>query len=504
MIEGGKWQFWIDRGGTFTDIVAQRPDGKLLTLKLLSENERYADASLEGIHRVLDDPDNIAFSEYPLAAVKMGTTVATNALLERKGEPLALVITRGFGDALRIGYQNRPDIFAREIVLPDMLYRQVVEIDERMAVDGTLLKLLDHEKVKAQLEAVFQQDIKAIAIVLMHGYRYPEHEKTIATIAAQIGFTQISVSHESAPLIRLVSRGDTTVVDAYLTPLLRRYVDQVDQALSRKHADMRLLFMQSHGGLTEADRFHGRNSILSGPAGGVVAMAKAGTAIGCNKLIGFDMGGTSTDVSLYAGNFERVYETEVAGIRMRAPMMRIETVAAGGGSRLWFRDDRLQVGPDSAGADPGPACYRRNGPLSVTDANLLLGRISEQFFPQVFGPAGDQPLDMAATRNAFDELASLVNAGKNENKSAADVAEGFLTVAVENMANAIKTVSIQRGHDAQEFALYCFGGAGGQLCCRVAESIGISRILIHPQAGVLSALGMGQAEIRDLRLQTVS
>lgn len=504
MTEEKKWQFWIDRGGTFTDVVAQRPDGQIQSLKLLSENERYTDASLEGIRRVLDDPDNLAFSKYPLAAVKMGTTVATNALLERKGEPLALIITRGFGDALRIGYQNRPDIFAREIVLPEMLYSQVVEIDERMAADGTLLVPLDQEKIQAQLEAVFAQGIKALAIVLMHGYRYPDHEKTIAAIAARIGFAQISVSHESAPLIRLVSRGDTTVVDAYLTPLLRRYVDRIDHALTRKHPDMRLLFMQSHGGLTEAHRFHGRNSILSGPAGGVVAMAKAGAAAGCDRLIAFDMGGTSTDVSLYAGDYERVFETEIAGIRMRAPMMRIETVAAGGGSRLRFLDDRLQVGPESAGADPGPACYRRNGPLCITDANLLLGRISEKFFPLVFGPAGDQSLDINATRKAFDKLAGRIKAETGGGKSAEEVAEGFLTVAVENMANAIKTVSVQRGHDAQEFALYCFGGAGGQLCCRVADSLGMRRILIHPQAGVLSALGMGLAEIRDLRQQTVS
>ena len=504
MTEQKNWQFWIDRGGTFTDVVARRPDGQIQTLKLLSENDRYADASLEGIRRVLGDPENLAFREHSLAAVKMGTTVATNALLERKGEPLALVITRGFGDALRIGYQNRPDIFAREIVLPDMLYRQVVEIDERMAADGTLLTPVDQEKVQAQLESVFQQGIKALAIVLMHGYRYPEHEKAIASIAAHIGFTQISVSHESAPLIRLVSRGDTTVVDAYLTPLLRRYVDRIDHALNQKYRDMRLLFMQSHGGLTEAHRFHGRNSILSGPAGGVVAMAKAGTATGFDSLIAFDMGGTSTDVSLYAGEYERVYETEVAGVRMRAPMMRIETVAAGGGSRLRFRDGRLQVGPDSAGADPGPACYRGNGPLCVTDANLLLGRISEKFFPMVFGPAGKQSLDIGATRKAFKKLAGQFSADTGIKKSAEKIAEGFLTVAVENMANAIKTVSVQRGHDAQEFALYCFGGAGGQLACRVADSLGMRRILIHPQAGVLSALGMGLAEIRDLRQQTVS
>ncbi|MCH8219938.1 MAG: hydantoinase B/oxoprolinase family protein [Proteobacteria bacterium] len=504
MTDEGTWQFWIDRGGTFTDVVARRPDGQIQTLKLLSENDQYADASLEGIRRILDDPDNLEFRAHPLAAVKMGTTVATNALLERKGEPLALIITRGFGDALRIGYQNRPDIFAREIVLPDMLYSQVVEIDERVAADGTLLVPLDQEKVQAQLEAVFEQGIQALAIVLMHGYRYPDHEKTIAAIAGRIGFAQISVSHESAPLIRLVSRGDTTVVDAYLTPLLRRYVDRIDHALKRKHPDMRLLFMQSHGGLTEAHRFHGRNSILSGPAGGVVAMAKAGTATGCDRLIAFDMGGTSTDVSLYAGDYERVYETEVAGVRMRAPMMRIETVAAGGGSRLRFRDERLQVGPESAGADPGPACYRRNGPLCVTDANLLLGRLSEKFFPMVFGPAGNQSLDIGATRKAFAKLTGRINAETGGGKSAEEVAEGFLTIAVENMANAIKTVSVQRGHDAQEFALYCFGGAGGQLCCRVADSLGMRRILIHPQAGVLSALGMGLAEIRDLRQQTVS
>ncbi len=434
-----------------------------------------------------------------IGAVKMGTTVATNALLERKGDRVVLAITRGFADALRIGTQNRPKLFARRIVLPSMLYERVIEIDERIDAHGAVLTPLDEEAARVALADAFAAGIRAVAIVLLHGYRHAEHERRLAAIAADIGFTQISVSHRVSPLMKLVPRGDTTVVDAYLSPILRRYVDRMEAAMG----GARLMFMQSNGGLTDAALFQGKDAILSGPAGGVVGMARTAEAAGFSKVIGFDMGGTSTDVSHYDGSFERAFETQVAGVRMRAPMLRIHTVAAGGGSILRFDGTRLRVGPESAGAAPGPACYRRGGPLTVTDANVLLGRIQPAHFPAVFGRGGDQPLDAAAVSEKFAALASEIAAATGETPSPEAVAEGCLTIAVENMANAIKTISVQRGYDVTRYLLNCFGGAGGQHACAIADTLGITRVLIHPLAGVLSAYGMGLAEIRALREQTV-
>jgi 5-oxoprolinase (ATP-hydrolysing) len=497
------WQFWIDRGGTFTDVVARRPDGALLTKKLLSENPgRYADAGAQAVRELL--AGHTAFGA-AIDAVKMGTTVATNALLERRGDRTLLVITRGFGDALRIGYQNRPDIFARRIVLPELLYERVVEADERIDAHGEVLRALDEAALEAELAAAHAAGIRAVAVVFMHGYRYPQHERAAAAIAGRIGYTQISASHEVSPLMKLVSRGDTTVVDAYLSPMLRRYVDSVSRELgpAADGGARRLLFMQSHGGLTDAACFRGKDAILSGPAGGVVGMARAAAAAGMSRVIGFDMGGTSTDVSLYDGAYERAWVSEVAGVRLRAPMMRIHTIAAGGGSLLRFADGRFQVGPESAGADPGPACYRRGGPLTITDANVLLGRIPAAFFPRVFGPAGDEPVDREAATQAFGALTADVSAQTGRGWGAEEVAEGFLRVAVENMANAIRRVSLQRGRDVTEYGLCCFGGAAGQHACLVADALGMTRVLIHPLAGVLSAYGMGLAELRSLRQRAV-
>ena len=490
------WQFWIDRGGTFTDIVARRPDGTLATHKLLSENPgRYQDAALAGIREILCLGKDQAIPAGRIDAVKMGTTVATNALLERKGSPTVLLITRGFRDALRIAYQNRPRIFDRRIVLPEMLYSKVVEVEERVGAHGDIVVSLDESTTLEDLRKAYHEGFRSIAIVFMHGYRFPEHEAKVAAMAQDIGFTQISVSHRVSPLMKLVGRGDTTVVDAYLSPILRRYVDEVAGEL----AGVRVFFMQSNGGLTDARRFQGKDAILSGPAGGIVGAARTCAAAGFERIIGFDMGGTSTDVSHYAGEFERELETRVAGVRMRAPMMSIHTVAAGGGSILHFDGARYRVGPDSAGASPGPACYRRGGPLTVTDANVMLGKIQPGFFPKLFGAAGNEALDFHAVKNQFAELTAQIADGR----APEEVAEGFVQIAVGNMANAIKHISVQRGHDVTQYTLACFGGAAGQHACLVADALGMTRVFIHPLAGVLSAYGMGLADQVAMRSRAV-
>jgi 5-oxoprolinase (ATP-hydrolysing) len=495
-----RWQFWIDRGGTFTDIVARRPDGTLLTHKLLSENpEQYPDAAVAGIKLLLGIAADAVISPQVVDAVKMGTTVATNALLERKGDPTALLITRGFRDALSIAYQNRPRLFDRHIVLPELLYRQVIEIDERISAHGDVITPLDIAQAEHDLQQLFAVGIRSVAIVLMHGYRYTQHEATLASLAEKIGFTQISVSHLVSPLMKLVSRGDTTVVDAYLSPILRRYVDQVAGQMN----GVRLLFMQSNGGLTDAHRFQGKDSILSGPAGGIVGMAGTAKTAGFDKIIGFDMGGTSTDVSHYAGEFEREFETQVAGVRMRAPMMSIHTVAAGGGSILHFDGSRYRVGPDSAGANPGPTSYRRGGPLAVTDCNVMVGKIQPEYFPAVFGPQANAALDRAAVVQKFTEMADLIYSQTGNRRTPEEVAEGFIDIAVGNMANAIKFISVQRGHDVTGYTLSTFGGAGGQHACLVADALGMTRVFAHPFAGVLSAYGMGLADQTAMREQAM-
>jgi len=494
------WQFWIDRGGTFTDLVARKPDGSYLTHKVLSENpERYQDAALQGIRELLGLAADEPIPAEKIEVIKMGTTVATNALLERKGDRTALVITQGFHDALRIGYQARPDIFAQHIVLPELLYERVVEVDERLLADGSELKPVDIEALRPELEAVYADGIRGCAIVLVHGYRYPEHENQVADLAREIGFTQVSVSHQVSPLIKLVGRGDTTVVDAYLSPILKRYVNQVASELG----DVRLMFMKSNGGLTDARLFEGKDAILSGPAGGIVACARTAQLAGFDKIVGFDMGGTSTDVCHYAGEFERSFETVVAGVRMRVPMMNIHTVAAGGGSVLHFDGGRYRVGPDSAGANPGPAAYRRGGPLTVTDCNVMLGKLQPRFFPQVFGLQADQPLDFDVVQTQFTELAEEISQETGDRRTPQEVADGFLKIAVENMANAIKYISVQRGYDVTQYVMNCFGGAGGQHACLVADALGMKKILIHPFAGVLSAYGMGLADMTTMREQTV-
>ncbi|HEX3210831.1 MAG TPA: hydantoinase/oxoprolinase family protein, partial [Geminicoccaceae bacterium] len=490
------WQFWIDRGGTFTDVIGRAPDGALKIVKLLSEHpERYDDAALEGIGELLGLAPGEPLPAAEIDAVKMGTTVATNALLERRGAPTVLAITRGFGDALRIGYQHRPDIFARRILLPKLLYDAVIEIDERVRADGTVERPVDLGRARLELEAVFAGGYRALAIVLVHGYRYEAHETALAALAREIGFTQVSVSHQVSPLMKLVGRGDTTVVDAYLSPLLRRYVDQVARALG----DVRLMFMQSSGGLVDAHLFQGKDAILSGPAGGIVGAVRVAALAGFERIITFDMGGTSTDVAHYAGEYERTFESEVAGVRMRAPMMAIHTVAAGGGSILAFDGARFRVGPESAGADPGPACYRKGGPLTVTDANVLVGKLHPRFFPNVFGPTGDQPLDGEVVRDAFANLAAEVEGARGIRRTPEELAHGCLAIAVDNMANAIKKISIQRGHDISGYVLCCFGGAAGQHACWVADSLGLKRVLVHPLASVLSAYGMGLADVRAIR-----
>ncbi|MEO0487484.1 MAG: hydantoinase B/oxoprolinase family protein [Pseudomonadota bacterium] len=487
----GAWEFWIDRGGTFTDIVARRPSGTLVTHKLLSENpEVYADAAVQGIHDLMGTKD---LPDGAISAVKMGTTVATNALLERKGDPTLLLITQGFGDLLRLGYQTRPRLFDLHIRRPDPLYDRVAEVPERLDAAGAVIRPLDLVAAKHALQDAFDAGLRAVAIAFMHAHVNPDHEARTAEIAREIGFTQISVSYQTSRLAKLVGRGDTTVVDAYLSPKLRRYVDQVAGALDLGRATGALLFMQSSGGLADATAFQGKDAILSGPAGGIVGMAETGRDAGLGKLIGFDMGGTSTDVSHFAGRYERTFETEVAGVRMRAPMMDIHTVAAGGGSICSYRDGRFQVGPESAGADPGPAAYRRGGPLTVTDCNVLLGKLQPQHFPAVFGPGADAPLDRDAVAARFAEITQDVE------MSVEDAAEGFIRIAVDNMANAIKKISVERGHDVSDYTLQCFGGAGGQHACLVAEALGMSRVMIHPFAGVLSAYGMGLADIRAIR-----
>jgi 5-oxoprolinase (ATP-hydrolysing) len=535
-----RWDFWIDRGGTFTDVVGRRPDGSLHAHKLLSENpEAYADAAVQGIRDLLGLKTGEAIPAGRVGAVKMGTTVATNALLERKGDQVLLLVTKGFGDALKIGYQARPKIFAREIIKPDMLYERVAEVDERVRADGTVEKEPDLAAVQRELAAAKADGIAAVAIVFMHAYRFPGHERAVATLAREMGFAQVSVSHEVSPLIKLVGRGDTTVVDAYLSPILRRYVAQVGSemaagtsspsprwgegrgegvmapeghdpphpARSARHPlppgerdeRIRLMFMMSSGGLTAAELFQGKDAILSGPAGGAVGMAETGKQAGFHRLIGFDMGGTSTDVSHYDGEYERAFETEVAGVRMRAPMMLIHTVAAGGGSILHYDGTRFRVGPDSAGAKPGPKCYRRDGPLAVTDANVMVGKLIPDFFPKIFGPHQNLPLDAHAVRLAFTDLAQQVGDGRKPE----EVADGFVKIAVENMANAIKKISVQRGYDVTRYALNCFGGAGGQHACLVADALGMTKVLIHPFSSLLSAYGMGLADIRATREQAI-
>ncbi|HWT57394.1 MAG TPA: hydantoinase B/oxoprolinase family protein [Rhizobium sp.] len=498
---GGQWDFWIDRGGTFTDIVARRPDGSLIAHKLLSENpEAYRDPAVHGIRELLGLKAGDPIPSERIGAVKMGTTVATNALLERKGDPTLLVTTKGFRDALEIGYQARADIFAKKIVKPELLYAGVIEADERVLADGTVERPLDEDSLRQALEAAYVEGLRAVAIVFMHAYRYPEHEQRAAAIARTIGFTQISPSHVVSPLIKLVGRGDTAVVDAYLSPVLRRYVDQVATELGAVEGQgPKLMFMQSSGGLTDAHLFQGKDAILSGPAGGVVGAVEVSRIAGFGQMIGFDMGGTSTDVSHYDGELERAFETEVAGVRMRAPMMKIHTVAAGGGSILSFDGSRFRVGPESAGATPGPKSYRRGGPLTVTDANIMTGKLLPEFFPAIFGPGQDQPLDAEAVHTAFAEMAKTIGGGR----TAEDAADGFLAIAVENMANAIKKISVQRGYDVSGYALTCFGGAGGQHACLVADSLGMKRVLIHPFSGILSAYGMGLADIRATRQRAV-
>ncbi len=496
-----RWQFWIDRGGTFTDIVGKRPDGSITTLKLLSENpEQYRDAAVAGIRRLLDLQAGEPITPDRVESVKMGTTVATNALLERKGEPTLLVITKGFRDALRIAYQDRPRLFERHIVLPELLYSKVIEADERVGANGELVQALDEGRLRADLAAAFASGLRSVAIVFMHGWRFTEHEAAAERLARAAGFTQVSVSHKVSPLMKLVGRGDTTVVDAYLSPILRRYVDEV----AAEMPGVRLYFMQSSGGLAEAGGFQGKDAILSGPAGGIVGMVRT-AQLGLEdpvegiRVIGFDMGGTSTDVSHYAGELERAFETRVAGVRVRAPMMAIHTVAAGGGSILAFDGARFRVGPQSAGANPGPASYRRGGPLTVTDANVAVGKIQPAFFPKVFGPQGDEALDAAVVGAKFAALAAEIEQATGSARSPEQVAEGFIDIAVGSMANAIKKISVARGYDVTRYTLQCFGGAGGQHACRVADALGMSRVFVHPLAGVLSAYGMGLADQTAMR-----
>jgi len=492
----GKWQFWIDRGGTFTDVVARTPAGTIVTRKLLSENpERYADAALQGIRELLELAPTAPIPAHRVAVVKMGTTVATNALLERTGEPTVLLITRGFADQLRIGNQARPDLFARQIVLPELLYQRVIEIDERLSAEGRVLRPLDEAAARQALAAAAGEGFRACAIVLLHSYRYPDHERRLAVLARELGFTQVSASYQVSPLMKLVGRGDTTVVDAYLTPVLQRHIERV----ARELGETRLLFMQSNGGLTDARRFQGKDAILSGPAGGVVGAVKAALAAGFERVIGFDMGGTSTDVCHWAGEYERTLDTVVAGVRLRAPMMHIHTVAAGGGSICSFDGSRYRVGPESAGARPGPLAYRRGGPLTVTDCNVMVGKLQPGFFPAVFGADGRQPLDAAAVKRRFEALATEIAVIAGDQRRPVEVAEGFLAIAVLNMAEAIKKISVQRGYDVTGYTLVCFGGAGGQHACQVADALGMTTVLVPPLAGVLSAYGIGQAEVTALR-----
>ncbi|MEM9105678.1 MAG: hydantoinase B/oxoprolinase family protein, partial [Pseudomonadota bacterium] len=499
------WDFWIDRGGTFTDVIGRSPNGALIQKKLLSENpEAYRDAAIQGIRETLDVAPGDPIPHHMVGEVKMGTTVATNALLERGGDRTLLVITRGFRDTLRIAYQARPDIFAKEILLPEQLYERVIEVDERVRADGMVEATPDPRKIAADMQLAKDEGIDAVAIVLMHSWNYPEHESIVADLARNIGFSQISVSHRTSPLAKLVGRGDTTVVDAYLSPILRRYVEEVarDLGVDADHQDHHtpsLKFMMSSGGLTAAHLFQGKDAILSGPAGGVVGMVETAGLAGFDHVIGFDMGGTSTDVAHFNGDYERAFDTEVAGVRIRAPMMQIHTVAAGGGSILHYEAGRFRAGPESAGADPGPACYRRGGPLAVTDANVMLGKLQPGFFPAIFGPEQNQPLDTDIVRDKFCALAEDIG----DDRSPEEVAEGFIKVAVENMANAIKKISVQRGYDVTRYLLNCFGGAGGQHACLVADALGMEAILIHPFSGLLSAYGIGLAGLFATRQQAL-
>ena len=495
-----KWQFWIDRGGTFTDIIGRNPEGKISTHKLLSENpQQYSDAAIQGIRDILSLKSNDQIPIDKIDLIKMGTTVATNALLERNGERTLLAITKGFGDILRIGYQQRPNLFALDIKLPDMLYSEIEEIDERIDIHGNIIKKLDKSGTEVKLKKAFDNGYRSIAIVLLHGYRYKKHENQINLIAKKIGFEQISVSHKVIPLMKIVPRGDTTVIDAYLSPILRRYVNQFENALGTEKKDKgKLMFMQSNGGLTDANFFQGKDAILSGPAGGVVGMVKTGEKAGFKKLIGFDMGGTSTDVCHYNGDYERTLETQVAGVRLRAPMMLINTVAAGGGSILHFDGSRYRVGPDSAGANPGPACYRNGGPLTVTDCNVMLGKLNPELFPKVFGKNANQQIDVSIVKEKFNVLAKEISNATKKAVSPIEVAEGFLSIAIECMANAIKKISVQRGYDVSKYTLSCFGGAGGQHACLVADSLGMKKIHLHQYAGVLSAYGIGLADSRTI------
>ena len=477
-------------------MIARGPDGQLQASKLLSENpEQYEDAAVEGIRRLLELDDDQPIPDERIEAVRMGTTVATNALLERRGERTALITTRGFRDALRIGHQARPDIFALNIQLPELLYSKVIEVDERIRADGKVIQSLDTEKVREQLQTLRDDGYDALAVVLVHGYLHDEHERQIGQMARDLGFGQVSLSCEVSPLIRFIGRGDTTVVDAYLSPVLRRYAERVHKRLG----DVRLQFMKSDGGLTGADRFAGKDAILSGPAGGIVGCAQTAQQAGFERVIGFDMGGTSTDVSHYKGEYERSFETVIAGVRLRVPMLEIHTVAAGGGSCLHFDGSRYRVGPDSAGADPGPACYRRNGPLTVTDCNVMLGKLQPEFFPSVFGPEADAPLDAEDVIRKFEKLTREIHEATGDKRQPVEVAAGFLDIAVANMANAIKKISVQRGHDVTGYVLNCFGGAGGQHACLVADALGMQTVLIHPLAGVLSAYGMGLADVTAMR-----
>jgi len=502
------WQFWIDRGGTFTDVIGRKPDGEIVTHKLLSENSKhYPDAAIQGIRDLLGVSQQEAIPMSEIHTIKMGTTVATNALLERQGENTVLAITKGFKDILRIGYQNRPRLFDLDIQLSEMLYSEVIEIDERLDSQGRCICVLDVDKTEIQLLKAFHSGYKSIAIVLLHGYRFNEHEKQIEKLAKKIGFKQISVSHRVSPLMKIIPRGDTTVMDAYLSPIIKHYVNQVEDALGKKAKEKgRLMFMQSSGGLTDARFFQGKDAILSGPAGGVVGMVKTCEASSLNRLIGFDMGGTSTDVSHYAGDYERTSETEVAGVRCRAPMMLIHTVAAGGGSILHFDGARYRVGPNSAGAKPGPACYRNGGPLTITDCNVMLGKLNPDYFPKVFGPNADQPLDTEIVKDKFNALAKNISKATGSQVNSIEVAEGFLSIAIDNMSNAIKKISVQRGYDVSNYTMSCFGGAGAQHACLVADSLGIENIHLHPFAGVLSAFGMGLADTRvinDLAIESI-
>ncbi len=496
-----KWQFWVDRGGTFTDIVAKAPDGALHIKKLLSENpEVYDDAALAGIREFLELENTAPITSELVDCVKMGTTVSTNALLERKGDATVLAITAGLQDSIEIGNQTRPETFALEIKKPDLIYSEVIGIAERILPSGEVVCPLDSVATRQSLQKAYDSGLRSVAIVLMHAYKYPEHEQKVAEIARDIGYTQVSVSHEVSPLVKIVPRGETTLVDAYLTPILQRYVDRISDGINKEHVTGKLLFMQSSGGLVDAGKFRGRDSILSGPAGGIVGCVHTAKLAGFDKIIGFDMGGTSTDVSHYAGEFEKSYETEVAGVRMRVPMMNIHTVAAGGGSLLSYQDNRFRVGPQSAGANPGPVCYRRGGDLAVTDINICLGKIQPDYFPAIFGPNQDMALDREASLDAFKKIAQDVGDGR----SAEDVAEGFLAIAVEHMAQAIKKISVSRGYNVKDYTLNCFGGAGGQHACLVAERLGMNVIFIHPLSGVLSAYGMGLADIRTERQNMVN